>query len=514
MPESQKNAWIHVPVYPLLAAAYPTLYLFSRNVGYADPLDAVRPLLLTLGATVFAWMILAIVIRNRHRAAFATTVLLVVTFGYAVYSQDRIQLVTGLAGGAALLLGTALSRKDWIRVTPPMNVFSAALVAIAIFGIARGYAQSAEYAVEQHPLHQTTAESAQPDIYYIIVDAYARDDILQEFYDYDNSAFTDFLRQEGFFIHPNARANYPWTVLSLASSLNFIHATEIAQAFNLSGSSETPLWGTINNNRAMAFLLERGYETHAYLSGALRGNMVKAQHFYRPPGAPTEFENTLLNLTPIPKLLWKLPIPSIFDFHRKSLVDTVEAVKRAPEIPAPKFVFVHLLCPHPPFVFGPNGEPIQPPLNSFGLDDGSMLIDEYMTLEEYRELYRNQLIYLNQLLTSMVGELRRNDPDAVIVLQGDHGPASQTNWFSLETTNMKERFGVLNAVYLPGDHPELESAFKTPVNTFRLIFNTYFGTDFDTAPDDSHFVVFGHPYEFYRIVFPDDPEAAQGLPAQ
>ncbi len=73
-----------------------------------------------------------------------------------------------------------------------------------------------------------------------------------------------------------------------------------------------------------------------------------------------------------------------------------------------------------------------------------------------------------------------------IVLQSDHG------WPTIggahpSASDLKSVFRNLNAYYLPGEGGEPLYESITPVNTFRLIFNTYFGGDYDLLDDDSFY---------------------------
>ena len=54
-----------------------------------------------------------------------------------------------------------------------------------------------------------------PTVYYIILDGYARQDVLQEKYQIDNTPFIDFLKQKGFYVAEQATSNYKSTALSL-----------------------------------------------------------------------------------------------------------------------------------------------------------------------------------------------------------------------------------------------------------------------------------------------------------
>ena len=77
----------------------------------------------------------------------------------------------------------------------------------------------------------------------------------------------------------------------------------------------------------------------------------------------------------------------------------------------------------------------------------------------------------------------------IIIIQGDHG---------LFSSNLDWRFGILNAYYLPG-HNDLLYPKITPVNTFRLIFNSYFGTDYQLLPDISYYSDLPYLYNFSPV---------------
>ena len=94
----------------------------------------------------------------------------------------------------------------------------------------------------------------------------------------------------------------------------------------------------------------------------------------------------------------------------------------------------------------------------------------------------------------------------VIIVQADHGPGSLFNMENLEDTYLKERFSIVEAYYLPGgDHKNLYESI-TPVNTFRLIFNMYYGTDYDLLEDRNYFSRWSHPYECIDVTEAVDKE--------
>jgi hypothetical protein len=155
--------------------------------------------------------------------------------------------------------------------------------------------------------------------------------------------------------------------------------------------------------------------------------------------------------------------------------------------------------PHPPFIFAKDGEAINPK----GLPvewDGSHYFKIYPSKIEYREKYKNQLIFVNKKAKEMIDEiLNRSNKPPIIILQSDHGPGSLTYWENPEKTNMKERFSILNAYYLSEEGKKLLYESITPVNTFRVLFNYIFNSNFEILDDQSYFSTWSHPYKFINV---------------
>ena len=92
----------------------------------------------------------------------------------------------------------------------------------------------------------------QPDIYYIITDEYARADVLEEFYDHDNSGFLDQLRERGFYVAEQSFSNYALTFLSLASSLDMRYVNDrVRRHSKQRRRSPKTFYQTIENSRSV-----------------------------------------------------------------------------------------------------------------------------------------------------------------------------------------------------------------------------------------------------------------------
>lgn len=163
----------------------------------------------------------------------------------------------------------------------------------------------------------------------------------------------------------------------------------------------------------------------------------------------------------------------------------------------PTYVFAHIISPHPPFVFGSDGEETDPP-RAYNLADGTDYFKFPGTnLQSYYKAYTNQLRYINSLLLKMVdGILTRAERPTVIILQSDHGPRSGLDWEYPEKTNVKETLSIFSSYYFhDGDYADLHENIS-PVNTFRVVLNKYFGYEMELLEDLSYFSTKYYPYNF------------------
>jgi hypothetical protein len=144
---------------------------------------------------------------------------------------------------------------------------------------------------------------------------------------------------------------------------------------------------------------------------------------------------------------------------------------KLPDIPAisgPKFVYVHIMIPHYPHVFGPNGEILTDP-GFYGGDGGKPVNDDY---SKKGYIYGVQFID-KRIIPILQTIINKSKINPIIVLQGDHGQDGHN------------RFTNLNAYFLPDGSKDLYPSI-TPVNSFRLIFDDYFGANYSLLPNVTH----------------------------
>jgi hypothetical protein len=482
---------INAPWYFITLAAYPVLALLSHNIPQVRYTAGIRPLIISVAAASLLFLLFRLIYRDWHRAAFATTAILVLFFTYG-HVFDLLQKkwkhpLPGWLGAVWLVLTVlALGWAGWSRirfqnVALTLNIISLGLTLYATSLVIQksvpAGVQSNQPADPHAPLrtlHIPVGETP-PDIYYIITDSYARSDLLEANLAYDNSQFVSDLEKMGFYVAKCSQSNYPRTDISLGSSLNMDYLQVLNDKFTPKNEDRTQLWNSILHSAVRYELENAGYKTVAFASGFAFTEMTTADIYLSPSpfwSATTEFETLLIRTTPA-RHLEALGLMDLAQIDGQRYRDRTRFVFNSTDklahIPGPKFVFIHLIPPHPLFVFGPDGAPTNP---AIFMDENGIYSQEH-----YYSGYRNQVEYISGQLEKTVTTLLADSPTPpIIIVQGDHAPWLQTG---------SDEFKILNAYYLPG-HNNLLYPTISPVNTFRLIFDTYFGADYPLLEDISY----------------------------
>jgi hypothetical protein len=301
------------------------------------------------------------------------------------------------------------------------------------------------------------------------------------------------LQDTGFYVANRSTPNYAQTALSLSSSLNFQYLDDLVTQLGKDVRTIMPLRAMITNNRLTNYLRSFGYRLVTYSSGYPPTEMPGADRYYAPVRQLSAFQQELLNLTPLPPVLATLPGFSQYDVHRERILYAFEQLPLVAEDPAPTVTFAHLLAPHPPFVFGANGEAVQTnAFQPFALADGSLYPGG---AEAYIAAYRDQLAFMTARIQQVITEILEKSPEPpIIILQGDHGPGARLNWQNLEDSYLPERFSILNAYYFPDRNYAALYPEITPVNTFRIVLNQFFCEQYRLLPDRNYFSPIGQSY--------------------
>ncbi len=494
--------------YPLLWGIYPVIGLISVNINQMDLISGMHSILI---AAIFALAVYALFcwrISDEHKAALMSAWFTLFFFTYG-HVYQALKSVNGFDIGRHRFLFPAwlvlFGMGAWLIykkikcnafLSRILNIVGVILVIMPVIQII-----SVEWQ-RNNLTHSDDSDSTSiqagvtlsqeehlPDVYYIILDSYSRRDVLNQNYQLDISEFIGQLEEIGFYVLPCSQSNYGITDLSLASSLNMNYIEGVAPPMAESQSSWVPLGEPIRYSLVRQMFEGMGYQIVAFESGVWWSEMEDADIYFR--GTNNEYEISInsWSLNAFDFLFLRTTILRFFldvsnawtgtfyvdslRGHAEYIEYTLGELETVPQITGPKFVFVHLMAPHEPYVFDPDGV--------------------FVFTEAADPGYPNEIQYLNKRLVPLVQKIiEESSVPPIIIIQGDHARDAEV------------RLAIFNAIYFPNAEDVLYPTM-TPVNTFRLVFNTYFGQDFTLLPDISYYSSYGHYYEFTEVTYPCTP---------
>ena len=496
-------------LFPFLFCIYPILALIAHNAAEMNLVDGVRALIVSFTLTTVLYLILLFFIKSPIKTALITSLALILFYSYghvnflirswyfADFSLGRHRILVPLYLFIFIIVIWRIlkSNHDLSILTRFLNAIGVILLIFPIYQIT---AYQVEKFLAESNLEETNLsislpnDQTPPDVYYIITDGYPRNDFIVNILNYDNKQFLETLESMGFYVAWCSQSNYTDTRFSMASTLNMSYLDDGA------GIPEVVFPGSkldsmIRSGSVQKNFADLGYTIVTFESGYkwlrwegsdihLDPAIDRAKRFFT-TFAINDFEHLLLNTTAA-KLVLDMPfvvnpaeankLAEIINNPRASHRDRVfYTLDKLPEIPesirGPKFIYAHIIFPHPPFIVDAHGESMQ-----------NNPSDELSS-------YAGQIAYLDSKLLEIVDTLLKNsDPEPIIIIQGDHGATIDYKNLGLDKSY---RLGILNAYYLPSNQEgnpaeELYSTI-TPINTFRLIFDQYFNGEYGQLEDKS-----------------------------
>lgn len=512
-----RNTIKKIPWFYILFTFYPLMFLWTANVAEIYSSEVFRPFLITLVGSGVLFGIIFLVFRNVHKAGLVGTLFLLAFFSYGhVYYEARavpalhiLSHHTTLIPIYAIIFGTAVwwmafRVKNYSNLVRLFNILGLLLVGISVvqlvlFQLNLVKASNQNNTV-QSELHVSAPRNSLPDVYYIILDGYTRADALKQSLGFDNSAFITTLTDMGFYVASCSRSNYDFTRGSLASSLNMKYIQNMP---DVSTAADSSFYAILKNNEVRRQLESIGYKIVAFQTDYPWLNWENADVYLGSSHATIDFQNVYpfeamywntTGTTAVDALLYKLDLDRYFvtkpvqsmqtgnpevvttvlpldqvylQNHINAQLFIIDNLPQAAAISGPKFVYAHIMIPHYPHVFSPDGTILTDP-GFYG--NGGKAVDE-----SYNRLgYLDAVQFINSRIVPILRTIinqSKNPP--IIIVQGDHGHSGQ------------DRFTNLNAYYLPDGYGDLYPSI-TPVNSFRVIFDDYFGASYPLLPDVSH----------------------------
>jgi hypothetical protein len=498
-----------IAIHPFLFGLFPVLFLYSYNIGQLRFSEILLPSAVILTFSSLIMLILWLVFKkNSKKAAVITSFILILFFSYGhiyrliqgckigsfLIGRHRYLMIIWLLLSILVIYFTIRTHKKLYNLTNFLNIVSIVLVLIPSISIGISKIETADIEKEirntavYEDTYNTEDPDDYPDIYYIILDGYAGSNTLKEIYSYDNSEFDNYLLEKGFFVASRSTSNYPNSFLSMASSLNMEYVNYLSDKLGEESNNRTVPYNMIENSRVMNYLKSKGYSIIHFSSGWGPTNYNKY--------ADLNVEISYTRWNEFNTLLVQTTMLDAFEKNffqntgRRRVLNTFNGLAEVNEIEGKKFIFAHIVCPHPPYLFDREGNAV--PQKEFDMDDWGSRQKEY---------YLDQLIYINKEIKNLVDKIfDESESPPVIILQADHGPRNTFIDGQYPTDDMfREGFRILNAIYIPGDNHRLLYDSITPVNTFRIILNTCFEEDLQILEDKNYNSFEFAPYQFTEV---------------
>ncbi len=493
-------------LHPFLFGLFFVFFLYAHNadeVTFKDTASSFAAVLLGVAAVL---VLFRLVYRDWTRAGIATSLFILLFFSYGhVFEIRGANYWTRhryLLGSYAVIFigGLVLLRRakgDLLYARKILNVV-AIVLALSPFASLASFTYLATE--DENPTLALLPEivsprdAQPPDIYYIMLDAYASPESLKEFYNFDNSEFVNFLKDRGFYVVRKPASNHSGTALSLTTILNLDHLEKLTPTGETTLEAIQPQTA-VRDNRVGRFLKKQGY-TYVQMGSSWKGT------FHNPNA------NVNINIGVLPQfpmMLYRKTIMYPFTYNFRTFDDDkiewervtmqFEELKNIPEnYKSPVFVFAHIGIPRGPFVFNEDGsfkrpdpEINEPERAEIGLK-GTYHLNGYL----------RQVKYANSQIKEIVTAiLRKSKRPPIIIIGSDHGSRisikkREEGANDVSDLFVRDRMRNFSALYLPDGGSEDLYDTITPVNIFRIIFDRYFGTNLGLVEDRS-FVALPRP---------------------
>ena len=462
-------------IHPYLFAVFPILYIYVSNTSEVSPSDALLPIAISVGVTTLIFWGLGKLTKNIIKSALTVSVLLASFYFYFFFAGKGIVHIWAIIM-AVLIVLIWIVKKDFTKFNFYLSVVSIGLVATSLVTLTNYEADKAKAGTTEVVINTSDMLAAhnQPrDIYYIILDGYGSNEVLQDIYGLDNSEFTNWLESKGFYIAHNSHSNYSKTIFSLPSSLNMNYFNSDWIKDNKRGQ-EDKLVNLIVNSEVSQLLKSTGYRYVYISSGSFHDEAKPYAEVYKSRTIINNFTTFLLWNTAASPLVEKY----VVDSQRDRVLYAFDTLMSLPEYDEPVFVFTHIFVPHGPTIFNADGSI---PSRVERLEDNPEIL---------RASHPEQVKFTNTRTKEIVEALLETEPKPIIILQGDHENGGEVIRPYVSGT------GILNAYYLPDGGDSLLYKSISPVNSFRTIFNYYFGAEYEILEDKSYCVT-DYPYTFF-----------------
>ena len=480
-----RKSFVQYPFHPFLFSIIPVLILFADNIAEIPAQQIISPLVVVTLLATGLLVSVNLIIKDINISGLIVSPFILLFLSYSKlfdfisnYTRGTKWHLISVCVFSLLILMLyslyyykLLKAKHSRKIVNIIKVFNGVALLLILFNLIQiGLFKLNEPRNNVVDINKISVRAEKsgltPDIYYIILDGYASLSEMRAVFNYDNTAFANYLIKKGFYIAHKSKSKFISTDQSLATSLNMevlgnpeseAGRSSVSLSFGSSlnldvSKEEIYYYKKIRQNKVVGMLKSMGYK-YIHFGAWWYGTRYNkhADINFNCHGFRTKNEfNAILIQSSVLRLLYL-----DWEFHRRGVLYAFEELARVVNIPGPKFIFAHIICPHGPYVFGQNGEKV-------GRKDNGKYSEKF--------LYINQYIFISKRIEKLVDEiLSKSEKAPIIIIQSDHGSRLDKAY----TNN------IFNAYYLPNNGTKFLNESISPENTFRVIFNHYFNEKYD-----------------------------------
>lgn len=285
---------------------------------------------------------------------------------------------------------------------------------------------------------QNKIPDKKPNIYLLVYEAYIPAETMLE-HGIDNSSQVEYLINQGFNIYPNVYSVGGATIDSMSRVLNIS-----VDFFGLSRRAVSGD-GVVQN-----ILKNVGYETYGIFSSDYMFRGIGSSYDFSLPNSANRSDNLLISAILIGGFTFDL------GFDDVPYEQYVEAKRNTSlnKSDYPKFIYTHNAYP------------------GHSQNSGECLSNEI-------EIYKEKVTKANLEMKQDVEIITKNDPDAIIIVAGDHGPYLTKNCMftkgeydisEITRLDIQDRFGTFLAIRRPTEEYEVYDDINVLQDLFVSIF--------------------------------------------
>ena len=361
-------------LHPFIFSIYPILFLISHNISKITRVSYFEIISLTIVSLLITYVILIflkIILKNTEKACILTTFLLLIFYSFGhikgiqieeIFNDKQKYLILFLT--ITFIIATFIIikfKKDNVHLNKVLNFIAFILLIIPIFNITIYIINPGNVLLNENKnleIDKKTKDEikVKRDIYYIILDGYTSSGSLKQYLNFDNSKFDNYLTKKNFYIANKSRSNYSHTNFSIPSSLNMEYINFLNSDKYTENQISQLTSQIARDNKIKNYLQSFGYKYIMIPSRYslnwmpeknIDFNWLNTSHnFFYGDFLDLFYKKTLL------RLIRNFRKGAYHQSRRREILSQLTFLEKdVHKITGPKFVFAHILSPHPPYVF-------------------------------------------------------------------------------------------------------------------------------------------------------------------